>query len=47
MCGINGAAAKNHDSNVVPTVRPRSQISEDRRIVTANIFCFVVGSKSH
>jgi hypothetical protein len=39
--GINGAAAENHDSNVGPTVRPRSQISDNHRIVTADIFALL------
>ena len=34
-----GAAAENHDSNVVPTTRPRSQIS-DRPIMALQAFLF-------
>jgi hypothetical protein len=33
----SGAAAENYYSNMVPTTRPRSQISDDRRIVPADI----------
>jgi hypothetical protein len=39
--GKFGAAAENHHSNMVPTVRPRSQISDERRIVTADIFALL------
>lgn len=41
VCGVVGAAAENQHSNVVPTVRPRSQISDDRRIVPADIFALL------
>ena len=35
--GWSGAAAENHDSIVVPTPRPRSQISDDQGIRPASI----------
>jgi len=43
VCGSDGAAAENHDSNMVPTTRSWSQISDDRRIVPADIFALLWG----
>jgi len=37
VCGSSGAAAENHHSIVVPTVRPRSQISDNDDIALARI----------
>ena len=36
-----GAAAEHHDSNMVPMTRPRSQISDDGRMVPADIFALL------
>ena len=38
VCGASGAAAGNHHSNVNPTVRPRSQISDNTIIAPGTIF---------
>ena len=40
-CELVGAAAENHHSNMVPTTRPMSQISDVPRIVSANIFALL------
>ena len=41
--GSDGAAAENHYSNVVPRVRPRSQISDSRK----NSFGVFLSSDEH
>ncbi len=38
VCVGSGAAAENHYSNVVPTVQPRSQISDKTIIASGTIF---------